>query len=76
MAVVELRVETEVACGTVSETVVVSILSQMEGRSDLELLEVVSGVLALALVGSRDPFVGSTGWSDPLVAGIRSELEL
>lgn len=57
MAVVELRVETEVVCGAVSGTVVVSILSQMEGRADLELLEAVSGVLALAFVGSRDPFV-------------------
>lgn len=57
-------------------TIVVSILSQMEGRSELELLEAVSGVLALALVGSRDPFVESTGWSDPLAAGIRFEFEL
>lgn len=76
MAVVELRVETEAVCGAVSGTVVVFILPHMEGRSDLELLEAASGVLALALVGSRDPFVGSTGWSDPLVAGIRSECKL
>lgn len=57
-------------------TAVVFILSQMEGRCDLELLEAVSGVLALALVGSRDPFVESIYWFDPLAAAIRSEFEL
>lgn len=73
MAEVELRAETEVACGAVSVTVVVT---EMEGRSDLELLEAVSGVLALALVGSRDASEERTGWFDSLVAGIRSELDL
>lgn len=76
MAEVELRVESEIACGVVSVSVVVFIESQKEGRSDLGLLEAVSGVLALALVGSRDPLGESTGWFDSLVAGIRSEFEL
>lgn len=76
MAVVELRVEMEVVCDALSVTVVVFILSQVEGRSDLELLEAVSGVLALALVGSRDPSVESTGRFDPLAAAIGSEFEL
>lgn len=76
VAVVELRVDTEVVCGAVSVTVVVLTLSQMEGRSDPELLEAVSGALALVPVGSRGPWAASTGWVDPLAVAIGSELEL
>lgn len=76
MAVVELRVETEAVCGAVAVAVVVFIQSQMEGRSDLELLEALSGVLALALAGSRDPPGERAGWFDPSVAGISPEFEL
>ena len=77
MAVVEFRVEAEVVAGGtgVAGTVAMSVLSRIEARSELKLLEAVSGALALALEGSRGSFVESTGWSDPLVTATGSEFE-
>lgn len=78
MAVVGFRVEVEVVSGGtgVAGAELISMLFRMEGRSELELLEAVSDVLALALVGSRDSSVESTGWSNPLVTDTGSESEL
>lgn len=75
MADVGFRVETEVVAGGtgVAGTVAISLLSRMEWRSGLKLLDTVCDVLALALLGSRDSFGESTGCSGPSVIAMGSE---